>query len=738
MLFRSIFIFTKFILIQNQNFIYDPVYAYKYINGTTFSSDYLQLIVDGLSKTFHDAYAFNEISKNPPQPKFSGNYYKKIDMQKRFKEINTNNTSVYKYYQDLKRALAELEDLHINLDLSSFVPIYKNIWPFQPLTFYIKMYNNKPRVFGSCSLPNEVAMKFRDNETVFNVIKENYQLPIYSINGKDPFYYITNLGNEYFRLKSPYSTFVYKFINHKSFNLFSLPLSLEDLVNFTVVYENNQTFNTDYLILSDYQIGPSNDQKTFLNNNNNNFTKDNINAKIDNFEIPNIILGTDSTSNENKLTEGLQWDYNYNNIFKCRVDDINEVNVFLVAQLGDNNNINDYFQTIEQCVKLFDNNTYPIVLINSLNPGGQAFLAHILLELLSPKVSLNMYGRYRKTDTFINSSELKEYFSIFANSENCENLTYDHLTQKENRVNYSDDVSDVLTEPFIILKKDVKEKINEIKKTLKNPRNPTDILVLTDGFSYSSAAMFLKYLQYYGGAITAGFFINPNISDIPFDSGLSPSITFDAIRLYYLSPEGYKPLFEATKLPLSIPGVQTFYDPENYLIPLEFDVTPVDEKINIYELFQDSNYEVFINESLKIINKYKSECNPDNTKLILITKECDKTFPNKYTHGGYQCGEDKKWKEECVASYCDIGYIFDYNKQECIIDVCSERENNENENDNQNGNKNEENNNTLYYILFPCLAFSIIIIVIIYILCRKKRKTNLEIENIDNVNLVEK
>ena len=130
LLFLTIFILMliKFILTQIKYKIYDPYYALNILNASTYYPERLQFIIDSLSKTFEDAYAFNEISKNPPQPKFSGNYYKKIDMQKRFKEINTNNTSVYKFYQDLKRALADSGDLHISLDLSSFVPLYTKIY----------------------------------------------------------------------------------------------------------------------------------------------------------------------------------------------------------------------------------------------------------------------------------------------------------------------------------------------------------------------------------------------------------------------------------------------------------------------------------------------------------------------------------------------------------------------------------------------------------------------------------
>ena len=728
----STFIFIKFVSNQNQNYFYEPKEALEFINRTTYDSDTLQFILNSLSKTFQDAYAFNEISKNPPKTKFSEDYFKKVDIQKRLKEINTNNTSVYKFYQDLRRALADLEDLHIHFDISRFVSLYTQIYLIQPIQFYIKMHENKPRIFGKPYLSQELMSKFKDYGTVSKVIKENSNEPILTINGKDPFIYITTFGNEYLRLKSPYATFVYKFLNVNNINnanLYQLPLSLKDLTNFAVVYENEKKFKTDFVILSKSNLNP-NETKSSSNNelnniiNSNLLIKDNINAKIDNFENVNVILGQNSFNDEKMLKDekDFKWNHDYNNIFKCRVDDKNKVNVYLIKKFGDGNNIENFFQAIEKCVKLFDGNKYPIILINSFNPGGIAFLSHILLELLSPKISLNMYGAYRKTSTFKSSPQLDEYFSLFANSENCESLTYDHLIKKNYPLKYSDDISDVLTERFIILNKDTKKRINDIKKNLKNPRNPTDILVLTDGFSYSSAALFLKYLQYYGGAITAGYFINPSISNIPFDSGLSPSITFDYIRLQLLSPEGYKPLYDKFKWSLSIPGVQTFYNPDNYSIPLEFDVTPVDKKINLYEVFNESNYEVFINESIAILNNYKNSCNPDNKKLILIKNECDKSFENTFTHGGYQCGENGTWIEKCVASYCDIGYIFDHNKHKCIIDVCSKANNKD---------------NIYNYIVYSALGLSLIsfIIIIIIIICKNKR--NAKIGDIESGGLMD-
>ena len=83
-----------------------------------------------------------------------------------------------------------------------------------------------------------------------------------------------------------------------------------------------------------------------------------------------------------------------------------------------------------------------------------------------------------------------------------------------------------------------------------------------------------------------------------------------------------------------------------------------------------SLYDAFINDSLRIFEHYKTYCNPKNKKLLLISSECDGQF-SSHAHGGYECGDDGKWSKKCVASYCDIGYIFDHEKKKCIESPCA-------------------------------------------------------------------
>ena len=171
-------------------------------------------------------------------------------------------------------------------------------------------------------------------------------------------------------------------------------------------------------------------------------------------------------------------------------------------------------------------------------------------------------------------------------------------------------------------------------------------------------------------------------------------------------------------------------------------VTPVDEIVDIYEKFDESVYDMFINESLKIFERYKIECNSKNKKLVLVSSECDGSFKNKYTHGGYECGDNGLWSKKCVPSYCDIGYIFDHKEHKCIIDICSDKqegqEEEEEEKDEGNGGKKEDEGiNIFYYILFPILGVILIIgIIILYITCNKYRAKKLKKTDVDNQILI--
>ena len=128
------------------------------------------------------------------------------------------------------------------------------------------------------------------------------------------------------------------------------------------------------------------------------------------------------------------------------------------------------------------------------------------------------------------------------------------------------------------------------------------------------------------------------------------------------------------------------YDKNNENIPEEFIVNLIDERINIYNNYNDDLYEDFIIEAKKIFKKYEKECNPDNKYLNYLKEDCK--FNDKNLHGGYKCGDDGKWNKKCVPFYCDENYYFEPNRKKCILLKEKNKEN------------KDKNNISKYIIIF--------------------------------------
>ena len=67
-------------------------------------------------------------------------------------------------------------------------------------------------------------------------------------------------------------------------------------------------------------------------------------------------------------------------------------------------------------------------------------------------------------------------------------------------------------------------KFYDYKAKAKNIRKPHEIIIFTDGFSFSATSTFIKGIQNDGGAIVVGYRGNPNIDN--FDSSQSASSVY--------------------------------------------------------------------------------------------------------------------------------------------------------------------------------------------------------------------
>ena len=218
----------------------------------------------------------------------------------------------------------------------------------------------------------------------------------------------------------------------------------------------------------------------------------------------------------------------------------------------------------------------------------------------------------------------------------------------------------------------------EYKKNISrfNYKKPTEIIIYTDGYSYSATSLFIKSLYHFGGAITVGFNGDPDSDKNKFDASQSPTFVMTSEEFAFIP--AYSTLEEYGFYFYQIsygPSYKNQFIEGNVDYPEEFQVTPVDERVNIYDSYDDTLYQNFIDKAKEIFKKYNedNECNPNNKNLKMLNKECDKNF-NEYTYGGYECGDDGKWSNICKPFYCDESYYFDYVNQKCVKDIIAEKD----------------------------------------------------------------
>ena len=325
---------------------------------------------------------------------------------------------------------------------------------------------------------------------------------------------------------------------------------------------------------------------------------------------------------------------------------------------------------------MFYSNNYPLVIIESRNGGGFGKLAIIMQQIF----------QIRTTDRgYINSFRLsevsKEYFKsrynknyIFTNLNTCQiGNMFNDFYEVTDYYNYSDkNVQHKRTNMVDLIDPELRDALNNFRDEYKdspNIKNPTDIIIFTDSFSYSSTSILIQEFQISGGAIVVGYFGNPKIEGIDsFDSSQAYS-TVEKLE----NTEIYNKLEE---LGFRIYGITTkeFFEDSYKVnpIPREYTFNPVDYRVNIYSSYSDDIYESFIKEAKLVHKKFNEEnyCNPKNERLLLYDSQCNKIIDNKVVHGGYKCGKDSKWnKTQCEYYFCDIGYYYDHNQKNVLKNV---------------------------------------------------------------------
>ena len=401
------------------------------------SESYIADVISNLTSILN-GYVFLDYAQNPH---YLENYtHPPIDLIESLNNVNKTGRKFYEFYREIKEILGTVRDLHFNI-ISYKTPKGKYIDKISaciPFKFYVDKDikdNNETKLyiqyFENCAIYfDEKAKNYIKN-------KSDEKIPLKYINGMDPFDYIKNLRSNFWASKSPHGDFTFKKSSISTFNLINFPMTPDEL---SAKYEF-ETYNEEIndFIKLDYYIFVPNIQtvnklySNKLNSNNNilqNYNEDEFNKFFDeemknymnNINKPNIFemlekfFEKKGILKEKEKEKKIKWDFEEKDEFKCRFDQINNVNVFLQTTFNFKNT-ESVGEVIINCAKLFFSNKYPIIGIENFNGGGLISMAQVLHQLIQIKTQDRTYFSGRKSDLY--KKEATNLFQQMANIETC-------------------------------------------------------------------------------------------------------------------------------------------------------------------------------------------------------------------------------------------------------------------------------------------------------------------------------
>ena len=383
-----------------------------------------------------------------------------------------------------------------------------------------------------------------------------------------------------------------------------------------------------------------------------------------------------TSQNETTITaNAITWEHSTSDkVLKCRVDNKNKINVFFINSFSPESNKN-FLNVLINCLKSFDENEYPIVVIHDSDDGGSGVLAAVFQEMLQLDMRACMFLSFKNDERvhkLIKSSVEAGYFQNPATGKSFK--TVQELMEGSEVDDFGNGVTHSRSKPVFDEYSETRAYVDKRKPILKRNRKPTDIIVFTDSYSFSAGSLFNKGLKEAGAAILVGYNGYPGSKKEAFDIGQAPTMVKTNVEI--LGKDEYNRLKEKG---ITYTGISTgesyrASDVENGvkpLVPREFLVDAPDEHVAIYSAYDDSKYDAFIEAAKGVLEKYIVGCNPDNMGLHMRSVLCDTKINKTHMHGGYVCGADGKWSTQCEGYFCDYGYYFDTKTKECVVDPFS-------------------------------------------------------------------
>ena len=666
---KCVLLMILFLLIKGQIEDYDE---YEELINEKVSEKYCNDVITNLSTVIDELYIYSDFIKAPRQPEGYDNYIPKVDLVKELNAINKKDRYFFDFYRDIKNVLEKTRDGHFSFSASKTpnnLDLYYHYFCI-PFRYKIKEIFNEENILNDTYLTIESREQCQDDysKEIIEKIGKLEGKKITKINNKSPYEYLDEMGTKYNSVHSPQARYILISLNIHNLYVDLYPFKKEEL-NISLDFEDNESLQLEY----QYKELKFDNQefKQYFIDEKNKFLKGYY--SILDFEQLKYKFKIKKGIISNKVKKEVNWDImDEEELIKCKVDDENKYNVIYQNSFSPSlEYFEEYEMVMEECLEKFYSNDYKIIIIEDRNGGGYVDLCEPFTEYLRPKINKGDFNAIKSSQMnldYITSSQV-------LNPETC--LPY---TDKDNILEgtedkYSDEVIHKKSKIFDSFDVYYKKYVQSNRKYFLTgkTKKPTEIIIFTDGYSFSCTSILITGLQAYGGAIIVGYNSRPDLEKKYFDASQSNSgVTgYEDLEVTRnLNNLGYS--IYITNNELFSPN-----DKNNPKTPLEFSVNPVDEISDIYQNYDDEIYDRFIKEADKIFKKYNDlengECNPDNKYLFYETSDCDSKLNIEKAHGGYLCGTDGKWdKNKCIAAYCDDEYILNDERTKCIKDLCEE------------------------------------------------------------------
>ena len=198
-----------------------------------------------LLKQIFEHYVYQDIAQNPPDVGIPNYHHRKINLIEEIGKIPTENRKFYEFYQEIKKTFSIVRDGHIDIspDETPSGILFSDYGAIYPFKYEIKKYNGEIRLFINI---REKVINGYDYYTQ-KFLRAHVDIPIKSINDKDPFDYIQNwtfLSND----KNVHTNFVFNFDFSTEFFFYLYPMNYSDLLDNDFEFDDNQILRVSYQI----------------------------------------------------------------------------------------------------------------------------------------------------------------------------------------------------------------------------------------------------------------------------------------------------------------------------------------------------------------------------------------------------------------------------------------------------------------------------------------------------------